>query len=171
MSYYDSTVASYNAQISNHNQTISECNVKIKKCEDDIEELRRLKAKMDGVDNAIDIAVAATSSKISNLPSLITNPFAFLKMNYFSSFLDLIKGSDHTKAKHGIGNAILKINNQIKESQNEINRLRFTITKCQVSIATLNQQKSSYISNKENQQRMERLQHEIEETLRGAIGQ
>lgn len=31
MSYYDSTVASYNTQINNHNQTISECNTNLER--------------------------------------------------------------------------------------------------------------------------------------------
>ncbi len=171
MSYYDSTVASYDTQINNHNQTISECYTKIKQCEDDIEELKRLKIKVDDVDSAVDTAVTATSNKIDNLPSVITNPFAFLKLNYFSTFLDTIRGSDHKRAKGGIESAVTKINNKIKELQNEIESLRSTITQCQNSITSLKQQKGSYITAKENEQRLARQQREAEERARQAASQ
>ncbi len=145
MSYYDNQVAYYDNQIHTSNQRIVECNQKIKQLEDDVEDLYRVKAKVVNVDSAMTIAADGTSSKISNLPSLITNPFSVLKTTFFSGFLDVVKGSEHSKAKRGIENATTKIANKIKELQREIESLKTEIGRCNSNVSSLTRQKSNYI--------------------------
>lgn len=146
MSYYDSTVASYDNQICNNNQRIAECSQRIRQLEDDIEDLGRIKAKVGNVDNAITMAAEVTSSKISNFPLLITNPFSILKTNFFSSFLDVVKGSEHVKAKKGIESVTIKISNKISELQREIENLRLEIGRCNSNVSSLICKKSNYIA-------------------------
>ncbi len=149
MSYYDNTVASYDSQISSNNARIGECNARIRQLEDDIADLRHLRGRVTKVDDAVETAASNTSNKINNLPSVITNPFSFLKMNYFSSFLDVLKGSDRTKARNGISGAFSKIDAKIRELENEIQRMKDEIGRCNANISSLNQQKRNYISNME----------------------
>lgn len=153
MSYYDSTVAYYDNQISGMNQRIAECNQKIKQLEDDIEDLGRVKNKVGHVDSTMTTAVDSTSRKISNLPSLITNPFSILKINFFVGFLDVVKGSEHSRAKKGIESAIAKIANKIRDLQKEIESLRSEIGRCNSNISSFARQRSNYISAKEAAER------------------
>lgn len=153
MSYYDGQVAYFDNQIRSNRQFIDEYNYQIKKIEDDIEDLRRIKNKVNNVDSAMTTAVDGTSSKISNLPALITNPFSFLKTNFFASFLDVLKGSEHTKAKRGIESANQKISNKIGELQREIERLRAEIGRCNSNVNFLTRQKGNYIADKEASER------------------
>lgn len=108
MSYYDSKVASYDYQILTNNQRISECNQRIRQLEDGIEELKKVKIKVVNVDSAVTTAVGSTSRMLNSFPALITNPFSFLKMSFFSNILDVINGSEHNKAKKGIESALVK---------------------------------------------------------------
>lgn len=146
MSYYDSTVASYNNQIYSNNKRIDECIQRIRQLEDDIEDLQRVKTRVHGVDTAVTMATNGTAKKISNLPSAITNPFSVLKMNYFSSFLDVIKGNEHTRAQKGIESANAKINAQIGKLQREIESLRSEINRCNSNIRSLRWQRNNYIA-------------------------
>ena len=153
MGYYDGQVAYFDNQIRSNRQLIDEYNHQIIKLEDDIEDLRRIKIKVDTVDSAMATAVSGTSSKISNLPSLITTPFSFLKTNFFAGFFDILNGSEHTKAKKGIESANTKIKNKISELQREIERLRYEIRKCNSNVNFLARQKGNYIAAKEAAER------------------
>ena len=144
--YYDNTVASYDSQINSNQQRINECNNRIRELEDDIEELRRIKVKVIDVDNAVTIAVNNTSTKVTNLPSVIANPFSVLKLNYFSKILDVIQGIDRSNAKGGIDNATSKIDLKIREFQREIENLKYRITQCNSNINSLSRQKRNYIA-------------------------
>lgn len=146
MSYYDSTVASYDTQINNNNQRIIEYNQRIRQLEDDIEDLNKVKIRVVDLDSALTTATEKTSRRINNLPALIINPFSFLKMNYFANFLDVIQGNDHKKAKNGIENALFKIDFKIKELKREIEELRAEINRCNSNIGLLTRQKSDYIT-------------------------
>ena len=147
MGYYDSTVASYDSQITNNHARINECNARIRQLEDDISELKTLRGRVGKVDEAVETASSNTSNKINNLPAVITNPFSFLKLNYFSSFLDVLKGSERNKARNGISGAFTKIDAKIRDSQNEIERLRGEINQCNSNINSLSWQRNNYITN------------------------
>ncbi len=149
MNYYDSTVASYDSHISSNNTRIGECNARIRQLEDDIADLRHLHGRVMKVDEAVETATSNTSNKINNLPSVIANHFSLLKMNYFSAFIDVLKGSERNKARNGISGAFSKIDVKIRELENEIQNLRDEIGCCNANISSLNQQKSNYISNME----------------------
>ena len=153
MSYYDSQVAYFDRQISSNRQLIDDYNRQIKQVEDDVEDLQRIKIKVGTVDAAMATAVSGTSSKISNLPSLITNPFSFLKTSFFAGFIDAVNGSEHTKAKKGIENANTKIIKQISQLQSEIERLRSKIGMCNSNVNSFDRQKSNYIAAKEAAER------------------
>lgn len=146
MSYYDSTVASYDSQIGSNNTTIDNCYDRIRQLEDDIDELKKLKIKVGDVDEAVANAVSNTSNKINRLPSVIVNPFSFLKLNYFSNFFDVLNGPEHKNAKNSIDNAVKKIDKQISNCQTEIENLRGEITRCNNNIRTLTTQKNNYIA-------------------------
>lgn len=146
MGYYDGTVGWYDGQISNNRQTITNCNNQIRAYEDDIEELRRLKIRVDDVDTAVVSAAKNSSDKVNKLPALITNPFSILKMNFFSSFLGVIKGPEHTRARNAVGNAVEKINSKIKELEGKIGDLQDEIRRCNGNINSLTTQRSNYIA-------------------------
>lgn len=146
MGYYDGTVGWYDGQISNNRQTITNCNNQIKAYEDDIEELRRLKIRVGDVDTAVVSAANNSSDKVNKLPALITNPFSILKMNFFSSFLGVIKGPEHTRARNAVGNAVEKINSKISELEGKIGDLQGEISRCNGNINTLTTQRSNYIA-------------------------
>lgn len=149
MSYYDSTVGSYDSQITNNHEKINECNARIKQLEDDISELKTLRGRVGKVDEAVETASSNTSNKINNLPEVITTPFSFLKMNYFSSFLDVLKGAERNKARNGISGAFDKIDAKIRDAQNEIERLHSEINQCNSNINSLSWQRNNYITNTE----------------------
>ena len=168
MSYYDSTVASYDSQINSNNVRISECNARIKQLEDDIAELRILRGRVTKVDDAVETATGNTSNKINNLPSVITNPFSFLKLNYFSSFLDVLRGSERNKARNSISGAFTKIDAKIRELENEIQNMRNEINRCNSNISSLSQQKRNYISYMERKIAEEAARKRAEEAAAAA---
>lgn len=146
MGYYDSTVGWYDGQISNNRQTIVNCNNQIKACEDDVEELRRLKIRVGAVDSAVVTATKNSADKVNKLPMLISNPFSVLKMNFFSGFLDMIKGPEHMRARNAVGNAVEKIDTKIRELERKIDDLQDEIRRCNGNINSLTTQKRSYIA-------------------------
>ncbi len=150
MSYYDNTIEFYDGQIHDNNQRIGECYQRIRKIEDDIEELRRIKKKVQHVDYAVVSAVDSTEKKLNGFPSLIVNPLALLKTSYFSNLFDVVKGNGHTRAKAGIESAIQKINVKIHELQGEIENLKLEIGRCNSNINNINSQKNLYIAAREN---------------------
>ena len=146
MGYYDGTVGWYDGQISNNRQTIINCNNQIMAFEDDIDELRRLKIRVGDVDSAVVAAAKNSSDKVNKLPALISNPFSILKMNFFSNFLGVIKGTEHNRARNSVGNAIEKIDTKIKELQGKIEDLQGQIRQCNGNINSLTTQRSNYIA-------------------------
>lgn len=171
MSYYDSTVASYDNQVSSNHTRIAECSARIGQLEDDIAELRQLRGKVGKVDEAVETAASTTASKINKLPSVITNPFSVLKLSYFTSFLDVLKGSDRTRARNGISGAFAKIDAKVRELENEIQNLRNEIGRCNANILSLTQQKNNYISNMERKMAEEAAVREAaaQEAMRLAV--
>lgn len=145
MSYYDSTVAYYDNQIWYNNQRISSCNRRIKQLEDDIEELKKAKAKVANVNGALARAADDTSRKIAKLPSLTCGFSSALNRNFFSGFLDAVNGSTRAKAQGGINNANSKIEVKIREMRREIDNLRNEIRSCKSNISSLSWQRENYI--------------------------
>ena len=73
-----------------------------------------------------------------------------MKMNYFSSFLDVLKGSsERIRSSNSISSAFDKIKNKICELEGKIQNLRDAINQCNSNITSLRQQKASYITNME----------------------
>lgn len=146
MGYYDDTVGRYDGQIRSNRKTITNCNNQIRAYEDDIEDLCRLKIRAGDVDSAVVTAVKDSSDKVNKLPELILNPFAVLKMNFFSKFLGVIKGPEHDRARNSVGSAIEKIDAKIKELQSKIEELQGEIRQCNGNINSLTTQRSNYIA-------------------------
>lgn len=148
MANYDSTIAFYDNKINRNNRRINECNQVIRRLEDDIEELRRLRPRIINVENAVATAANASAKKITRLPAAIFNPLAVLKMNYFTGVLDAINGGERVKAQNATENAKVKVDNKIRELQQEIENLRNEVRQCNSNINSLSRQKRIYISEK-----------------------
>lgn len=150
MSYYDNTVASYDSRIANNYARIDEYNSRIKQLEDDIEELKQLLNRVKKVDESVETATSKSLTKINNLPTVINSPFSFLKTNFFSSFLDVLKGSpERIRSNTSLSSAVDKVRVKIRELEDEIQDLRDAINQCNSNIASLYRQKTSYISDME----------------------
>lgn len=149
MSYYDSTVGWYDSQISSKRQTIASFNSQIMALEDDIEDLRRLKIRVGDVESAVTAAAKSSSDRVGKLPELVLNPRAILRISFFSQFIYVIKGPEHTRAKNAVGSAIEKINVQIEEFQNRIDNMQDSIRECNEAISSIAKQRSNYIAKAE----------------------
>ena len=155
MSYYDSTVANYDRQISSNNNSISTYTNKIKSLEDDIDELKKLRIRVGDVDDAVVAAASASENKVNNLPGLIMNPLSVLKTTFFSSFLDVVKGPEHTKARKGVESAFGKIDAKIKELQGNIEDLQAEIKQCNNTVKSLTNKRRKYIEEQTAKQEAE----------------
>lgn len=145
MNYYDNTVMFYDNKIDSYHKQIVNANLKIKQLEDDIYELRCFKEKISKVDNAVEEASSSTSKRIFGFPSAAKTPFSLLKVNFFSSIFDALKGTEYLKAKNEIEGSYTKIETKINELQNEIQQLRNEIGNCNSNIKSLTYQKTNYI--------------------------
>lgn len=146
MDYYDDKVGWYDGQISNNRRTIASCNKRIMVFEDDIDDLRRMRIRIENVDSAVVAAAIKSSDKVNKLPSVLSNPLSVLKIGFFSNFLGAIKGSEHNRARNSIGDAIEKVDKKINELQGEIEDLQGEIRRCNGNIDSLTTQKRNYIT-------------------------
>ena len=121
-------------------------NKKIRQLEDDIYDLKYFRKRIAKIENAVEEANHRTVKKVSNFPSLVRTPLSLLRVDFFSNIFDVLKGTEFLKARRGIESSYMKIDNKIREMQNEIQRLINEIGKCNSNIQALKYQKTKYIN-------------------------
>lgn len=124
------TILYYQREINKLKSQINLNNQQIKNNENDISELNSLKIKMKSVNSALDDASSKTVNSINSLPSLILNPFAILKLNFFEEFINVVKGTEFNNAKMSVDNSIAKIDKQISDFNQQVENFKSSNAKC-----------------------------------------
>ena len=92
----------------------------IRKMEDDIEQLKILKSKLEKMKRQVEKSSEITRNKIFAVPNMIRSN---MKLNIFLNIINYTNGTHYNDAIDEINSGIYKIQNEIKIKQNNVSNL------------------------------------------------
>lgn len=107
-------------KIQNYKNRISSNMYQIRKMEDDIEQLKILKSKLEKMKRQVEKSSEITKNKIFAVPNMIRSN---MKLNIFSNIINYTNGTHYNDAIDEINSGIYKIQNEIEIKQNNVSNL------------------------------------------------
>lgn len=107
-------------KIQNYKNRISSNMYQIRKMEDDIEQLKILKSKLEKMKRQVEKSSEITRNKIFAVPNMIRSN---MKLNIFSNIINYTNGTHYNDAIDEINSGIYKIQNEIEIKQNNVSNL------------------------------------------------
>lgn len=134
-------------KIRKNNTRISDCKNQIASLQEEIDDLRALRAKYVDFQNRMDESVSKTESAIGGIINIFNSALSVISGTFFSKIADVVKGPEHTRAKNSLDSAIHKIDNQISDNQNKIDSLNSQINRLTSENLNLNMKILTYKAN------------------------
>lgn len=107
-------------KIQNYKNRISSNMYQIRKMEDDIEQLKILKSKLEKMKRQVEKSSEITRNKIFAVPNMIRSN---MKLNIFSNIINYTNGTHYNDVIDEINSGIYKIQNEIEIKQNNVSNL------------------------------------------------
>ena len=124
-------------KIQNYKNRISSNMYQIRKMEDDIEQLKILKSKLEKMKRQVEKSSEITRNKIFAVPNMIRSN---MKLNIFSNIINYTNGTHYNDAIDEINSGIYKIQNEIEIKQNNVSNLIRQNNVYDVNIHELNEE-------------------------------
>ena len=119
---------------------------KIKKLKQENEQLSNVINKLKSLHNDLNDNRNRILNSLKQLPNLIFNPLAILKMDFFSSLIHVAQGPQYIAASNGIKAANKKVVDEYNKNVEEINRLKAKIKRDQTTLDDLKYEQRYYSS-------------------------
>ncbi len=147
----DPKIDTLNARIQRNKNQINVLNQRIRQINEDLAQLKELKRRLKGVQDAIENGKRGSTGVIGETIGSLLSPFkAVIKPTVFNKLKDAISGADYNRAKRASNSSIDKVVRKIKELEREREECKSGISRCQSNIANAKYQKSEYIRTQKN---------------------
>ena len=134
-------MADFDGMISSQRAMIANLENEIGQLQEKITELESLTGQFAEFQNKVSGSASSTANRIGGWGSLIRS---VVKTTFFSDLLQVVRGSEYSRAISSLDSAQNKIVQKIEEFQREIQEKQASINNCYNTISTLQTQKAEY---------------------------